>query len=323
MKPTTKSILSIYKFTYIACLGATATLLHAAQSDNADATSPSLGQDTLNTAQTLNNDADKTATDAATGAKTMSADVKQKLEDRIKDAEDFYHSLQSKNETGIPDRVVEHAKGVLVITRWIDAAGAGVAQGYAIGMKKLSDGSFSQPVFYKLDGINSDVQAAGKKTQTFAFLMSDKALSSLNDSSLVWSGNINAVAGGHSVTQTTLDNAVDVMLYQKSAELDVGAAISAVKLTYDLDSNAQYYGKSNISAQVILSGKAPAAPVSASVIATSLNRQVSAATHSVVNGTVAPGVSSAQSSAAAPGQIVPNTVQGAQQTVHNLPVVGH
>jgi len=203
---------------------------------------------------------------------SISKDSKAVLNQQISEASVAYSGMQSKPETSIPDWVVKQAKGVIILNRWSGAAGVGVTGGSGIGMKKKTDGSFSAPAFYTIGGASVGVQLGGGKTTTVAFLMSDKALNTLNDSKFVWSGNVKAVAGDQSNQGSTVNNAADVILYQQSSGLDVGATVAATQVSVDNESNRKFYDNVSITPEDIFSGKVKA-PDSVKVLTDTLNKQ--------------------------------------------------
>ena len=207
-----------------------------------------------------NASADVAAGDAAT--------IKAKLNEQLNDAIDFYKTLLAKDDTAVSAQVAAQAKGVLIINRWSGGVGVGATGGYAIGLKKMSNGRFSGPVFYTLEGASLGLQVGGEKTHTVAFLMSDTAVRTLTEGKFVWSGNLKAVAGAHASSDSTLDNTADVVLYQSSAGLDVGAVVAATKVAVDEENTQKFYGDASVTADEILSGKV-AAPAPAKILVAS------------------------------------------------------
>jgi len=197
--------------------------------------------------------------------------TRAELDQKITTATNCITSLQSRADTSIPSWIVGQAKGVVILHRWSGGVVIGGTYGWGVGMKK-TDGAFNNPVFYKVAGASLGAQVGGSETETIVFLMSDKALQSLADDKFVWSGNLRAIAGSHSSSASSLDNNVDVVLYQKSSGLDVGATIAATKLIPDDESNRLFYNKSTILPVEILSGKATA-PDSAKSLTEALKKQ--------------------------------------------------
>jgi SH3 domain-containing YSC84-like protein 1 len=181
--------------------------------------------------------------------------TQEELNKHVGAAAAIYSSLQTKPDTAFPQSVTSNAKGVLIISRWSGAVGIGGTGGWAVGMEKQG-GKYSAPAFYSIGGGSIGLQLGGGKTETVAFLMSDKALQTLTDSKFVWSGNVRAVAGPKSTSDSTVDNTADVILYQQASGLDAGATVAATSLSVDNASNRTFYSNVTITPEDIFSGKA-------------------------------------------------------------------
>jgi len=188
-------------------------------------------------------------------AEDAAKDPKIALNKEITESTNFYNVQQSDPKTAIPNWVVGEAKGVIIITRVSGALIVGGTSGTGIGMSKGTDGKFGAPAFYTLGGASIGLQVGGGTTRTIAFLMSDKALNTLTDSKFVWSGNVRAVAGDQSTADTTVDNKADVILYQQSSGLDVGATVAGTQLSIDNTGNQQFYDNAAITPSGIFTGQ--------------------------------------------------------------------
>ncbi len=194
-----------------------------------------------------------TATAGSIGANSdHSADRSESIK-QVNDAWAWFDTLQKQPASGVSNSVVSLAKAVVFVDRWSGSAIVGGTGGKAIAYRKASDGTWRGPVFYNVAGGSVGAQVGGSHVRSVAFLMSDKALQTLTDSKFIWSGNLRAVAGNDSAVKTTIDNTVDVILYQTASGLDVGAAVSATKLTPDDDRNRGYYDSTTITPAEIYS----------------------------------------------------------------------
>jgi lipid-binding SYLF domain-containing protein len=206
---------------------------------------------------------------------TITDDQKKALLKEIDDAWTFYQSQQAKPATAIPNAVVAKAKGVMIINRWSGGVGIGGTGGEGIGMKKDKDGKFSAPAFYNVSGASVGVQLGGSNTKTIAFLMTDKGLNALTDGKMVWGGDARAVAGPSDAATTTLDDSADIILYQQSSGLEVGASVAGVKVALDNDGNRKFYDNPALSPADIFDGKVKMPP-SAQPLVDALNKQAAA-----------------------------------------------
>jgi len=196
---------------------------------------------------------DPAQVDTKATAKPDDKTTKADLDQRVATAVACITALQGKDDTHIPDWVINEAKGVVILHRWSGSILVGGSGGWGLGMKKTASGSFSNPVFYEVAGASVGAQAGASEIDTVAFLMSDKAFKTLIDDKYVWSVNLHAVAGSHSGIASKVSDDIDVILYQKLSGLDVGATLATTKLTFDASSNRIFYG-SDLAPEEIFSG---------------------------------------------------------------------
>jgi lipid-binding SYLF domain-containing protein len=253
-----------------------------------------------------------TVRDSDADAKT----IQRKLNEQLSSAADFYQLLEAKPQTDIPNHVVVNAKGILMVNRWSAKVG-GIAGGYAIGMKKMSNGQLSPPVFYSVAGASLGTQVDGEETHAIAFLMSDKAMRILNDDKFTLGGNVTVLAGPTSSSDSTVDNSADVVFYQDANSNDPGSAIAATSVSLDKERTRIFYHNPNITVDDIFAGQAKAPKLSKVIIAYYLNSQAKNIDPQLPPGET-PGINPAPLptvSTNALGQPIPGTVDSPLQVV--------
>jgi lipid-binding SYLF domain-containing protein len=211
---------------------------------------------------------------ADTSGNSSVDDAKASLAKQITTAWVFYQTLQIKPETSIPSLVVAKAKGVMILNQWSGGVVIGGSGGNGIGMKKNASGEFSAPAFYNMGGGSFGIQIGGSNTQIVAFLMTDKGLTGLTDNKMVWGGTAKAVAGPSAASTQTIDDSADVIIYQKTSGLDVGAAFSGVKITNNNEGNRLFYNNPALTPTDIFSGNVTT-PDAAKPLIEALNKQAS------------------------------------------------
>jgi lipid-binding SYLF domain-containing protein len=209
---------------------------------------------------------------AATAVRADDKDPKAALTKEIDTAWQSYQTMQIKPETSIANMVVAKAKGVVILNRWAGGLVIGGSGGEGIGMKKNKSGEFSAPAFYTMGGGSFGIQIGGSNTQIVAFLMTDKGMNTLTDSKMVWGGDARAVAGPNAASTKTIDDSADVIIYQMTSGLDVGAAFSGVKITINNEGNRTFYGDPTITPTDIFDGKATT-PDAVKPLLAALNKQ--------------------------------------------------
>jgi lipid-binding SYLF domain-containing protein len=249
----------------------------------------------------------------AVGPDAKAAAIREKLNEQLSEAADFYLELQGKPQTSIPNHVVVEAKGILMINRWSTEVGGRATGGYAIGMTKLSDGKFSAPVFYTLSGASLGMQADGKESHQLIFLMTDKAVRTLTDSK-PWKGNIAAVAGPTATKDTPTDNQVDAFVYLNTPNTDIATAVSTINIAPDDERTRIFYKNGSITADDVFAGGVKAPVLSKQIISYYLNDQ-SKNINPTLPPTETPGIVSAELPTASGAALGPQTSPGSTPSV--------
>ena len=119
------------------------------------------------------------------------------------------------------------------------------------------------------------LQIGGGNTKFVAFLMTDEGMTGLTDNKLVWGGDARAVAGPSAASTQTIDDSADVIIYQQTSGLDVGASFSGVKISNNNDGNRKFYDNATLTPSDIFSGTVTT-PDAAKPLIAALNKQASA-----------------------------------------------
>jgi lipid-binding SYLF domain-containing protein len=179
----------------------------------------------------------------------------------------FYQSLQFDPSTIVPNWVVAHAKGVLIL----DGSSAPNHDGQAIGLIKGADKKFSAPAFYALGHSADGLQKAPAGVQVVAFLMSDKAIRSLTGNQITLTG-LHAVTGDPNATAVPAGAMPDIIVFQEASNLDPAKLLAVTTLSVNNPNNAVFYEQSGLTAADIYSGKVDV-PTAAAPLVDTFNQQ--------------------------------------------------
>jgi len=179
----------------------------------------------------------------------------------------FYQTLQFDPSTIVPNWVVAHAKGVLIL----DGSSSPNHDGHAIGLIKGSDKKFSAPAFYVLGHSADGLQKAPAGVQVVAFLMTDQAVRSLTENQITLAG-LHAVAGDPNSTAAPAGSMPDIIIFQESSNLDPSALLAVTTLSVNNPNNALFYEQSGLTAADIFSGKVEV-PTAAAPLVDTFNQQ--------------------------------------------------
>ncbi|KAG0485737.1 hypothetical protein HPP92_009816 [Vanilla planifolia] len=174
-----------------------------------------------------------------------------------------------KQEKSIPDAILKHAKGLVILT----VAKVGLMVTYNIGtglvIARHEDGSWSPPSAVSTFGIGWGAQAGGEFTDFIIVLRTTDAVKN-------FSGNVHISVGvGVSMAAGIVGRAAEADLhagaggfaacytYSRSKGAFVGCSLEGSFLTARRSENCRFYGCSTIKASDILLGSLPRPPAAA------------------------------------------------------------
>ncbi|MEO6151106.1 MAG: lipid-binding SYLF domain-containing protein [Mucilaginibacter sp.] len=165
----------------------------------------------------------------------------------------------------IPQELLEKYEGIVVIPNLINAGfGIGGKRGKGVGMVKLADGKWSDPVFITLTGGSIGFQIGVQSVDLVLVFKNKGVLTKVKNGDFTIGGDISAAAGpvGRSSTAST-DHALDAEIYSysRSKGLFAGISINGSNLSIDKSSNANYYGAGSASADIFASSKSSTAAI--------------------------------------------------------------
>jgi lipid-binding SYLF domain-containing protein len=194
-------------------------------------------------------------------------DAKAALVQQVNDDNAFYLSLQFDPSTIVPNWVVSHAKGVLIVER----AAAGAAN-QGVGLLKVTGKKFSAPAFFVINGASGGLQNVPAGAHIVAFLMTDQAVHALTGGQNAWNG-LHVAAGDPNATAAPAGALPDVILFQQNApSTDPAALLAGATIAANNSGNALYYDQSNLTAADIFNGKVDV-PSNAGLLVKSFNDQ--------------------------------------------------
>lgn len=161
----------------------------------------------------------------------------------------------SKMKESIPRELLTECEGVVVIPKMINASfGVGGKLGRGVGMVKLANGEWSDPVFITLAGGSIGFQVGVQSVDLVLVFKHKGVLAKVKDGDFTIGGDISVAAGpfGRSSTAST-DHKLEAEIYSysRSRGLFAGISINGSNLAIDKLSNSNFYGK-DISSETIL-----------------------------------------------------------------------
>ena len=203
-----------------------------------------------------------------------------KTDQRLADAREVFETFVDIREQTIPTWLMERAYGVVVVPRVIKGALIiGGRGGKGVFAVRNLDGSWSDPVFITLAGVNVGFQWGVQSTDVVFVLMSRKSVEGIADGKVTLGADASVAAGpvGRSAAATT-DATLNaqVLSYSRSEGLFAGVALDGSVLSIDDNANASAYGMVDIRASQILEGQVATAPEAAQQFKAALTRATQA-----------------------------------------------
>jgi lipid-binding SYLF domain-containing protein len=191
---------------------------------------------------------------------TVRADAK--TDERLASARQVFETFADIREQTIPTWLMERAYGVVVVPRVIKGALIiGGRGGKGVFAVRNPDGSWSDPVFITLAGVNVGFQWGVQSTDVILVLMSRKSVEGIAGGKVTLGADAAVAAGpvGRSAAATTdaTFNA-QVLSYSRSEGMFAGVALDGSVLSIDDRANESAYGAEDILASQILEGQAVA-----------------------------------------------------------------
>jgi lipid-binding SYLF domain-containing protein len=179
----------------------------------------------------------------------------------------------------IPQDVLDKADCVVVLPSVLKFA-IGLGGSYGRGVMtcrggKDFKGPWGAPSMMALEGGSFGLQLGGQATDFVLLLMSPRSAENILVSKVKLGGDVSAAAGpvGRTASaETDVTLRAEILSYSRSRGLFAGISLAGSTLRADNDANTNLYGKS-VTAQDIVFKRAVAAPPSAELLLSTLNKK--------------------------------------------------
>jgi lipid-binding SYLF domain-containing protein len=208
---------------------------------------------------------------------------------RLQASQRVFESFSNLSEQSIPTWLLERAYGIVVVPDVIKVAlSLGGRGGRGVMAVRNPDGTWSNPVFVTLAGVNFGFQFGVQSTDVVLMLMSRQSVEGIAGGKVTLGADASVAAGplGRAASANTdATFKAQVLSYSRNEGLFAGVALDGTVISVDDSSNAIAYGVSGILPSQILEGKVASAPPAARDFTEALARATNAAST-----TAAPGV---------------------------------
>ena len=178
---------------------------------------------------------------------------------RVESSTQVVREIMQVPETRIPQSLLAGAQGIVVVPQALKA-GLVVGGEYGRGVMSVreSDGTWSAPVFVTLAGGSLGYQIGAQATDFVIVFKNRKGIEGITKGKFTLGADASVAAGpvgrnAEAATDVKLD--AEVYSYSRSRGLFAGIALKGATLQIDHDSDAQFYGRSDIRPDDILAGR--------------------------------------------------------------------
>jgi lipid-binding SYLF domain-containing protein len=243
---------------------------------------------------------------------TTGAWAQAREQGRLLMAAQVLDELRSSRDQYIPDRLLERAYAIAVIPDMTKVAFfAGGRHGNGVMVVRDKDGRFGSPAFISMTGGSFGFQWGVQAMDIVLVFTTRKGVEGITGGKFTLGADASVAAGplgrdASASTDATFRS--EVYSYSRTRGVFAGLAIDGAALRIDDDANDSYYGKKDVAAADIVSGKIRSNDESArrflAVVNSSTGAQT-ASTTTTASAPVSPPANGPQSDAPAPNRAAP------------------
>ncbi len=182
---------------------------------------------------------------------------------RARNAVRVLAEIQSIPEQGIPDKLLDEARAVVVIPDTIKAGLIiGGRRGHGLMSVKNPDGSWSNPVFIKLTGGSIGFQAGVQSSDVVLVFRNDRSLDNLVNGKFTLGADAGVAAGPvgrNAAAATDGQLKAEIWSWSRARGLFAGVALDGAVLQIDDAANLDAYG-TRTTPRMIFEGRGTEAP---------------------------------------------------------------
>ncbi|UWX04076.1 lipid-binding SYLF domain-containing protein [Pseudoxanthomonas sp. NC8] len=201
-------------------------------------------------------------------------------EARARDATRVLAEIQQIPEQSIPDKLLDEARGIVVIPDTIKAGLVlGGRRGHGLMSVKSADGTWSNPVFVTLTGGSIGFQAGVQSADVVLVFRNDRSLDDIVNGKFTLGADAGVAAGPvgrNAAAATDGQLKAEIWSWSRARGLFAGVSLDGAVLQIDRDSQGTIYG-STTTPRMVFEGRSQVTPPGAVV---AFRDQLEEATHS-------------------------------------------
>lgn len=242
---------------------------------------------------------------------------------RAQNAVRVLNEIQAIPESGIPDKLLDEARAIVVIPDTIKAGLIiGGRRGHGLMSVKTPEGTWSSPSFVKITGGSIGFQAGVQSSDVVLVFRNERSLESIVNGKFTLGADAGVAAGPVGRNAAALTDGqlkAEIWSWSRARGLFAGVALDGAVLQIDDDANIAVYGR-NTTPRAILENRPGQAPSSAVVDFRDRLEEASATARVSRGGTAVPVARQAQQPAYTPAiQNVPEATTAPVQPQQGQP----
>ncbi|ERN41982.1 hypothetical protein KR51_00013130 [Rubidibacter lacunae KORDI 51-2] len=189
------------------------------------------------------------------------ADRDREIE-KVQESIQVYKEMLADPDTRIPTSLIQASEGIAIIPNVVQGGFiVGGRRGTGVFVRRLPDGSWSNPAFLSITGGSFGLQFGGNSSDIVLLFVNQQAVNELMEGDLEFGVNVSGTAGpvGASAIDPT-EVGGGVLSYSRSAGLFGGVAVEGGELNFNDDRNEDYYDDPTIIPQEIVNNSSLNSP---------------------------------------------------------------
>ena len=183
------------------------------------------------------------------------AETRSSLVTEVETCEAILQEFQASPKTAIPAKVLQQAKGLVIVNEFQAGFLIGGKGGYGVALVRRPGGGWSVPAFLDAGEASLGIQFGAKTVHTIFVLMDDAGSRLLYRARLNFGADVAAVAGPHASEpqEATAIIKASVLIYRMNSGLYAGAKLKTGWLSSDNKKNRLFYSTERTMPEILFS----------------------------------------------------------------------
>ncbi|MGB3492147.1 MAG: lipid-binding SYLF domain-containing protein [Elainellaceae cyanobacterium] len=185
------------------------------------------------------------------------ADLAEEREEAVEElnrSREVFQTIATSPETQIPPSLLSSSQAIVIITNMGQGGFIfGGRGGDGLMMMRMTDGTWSNPIFVTLGGISFGLQVGRRSSDIVLLVRNSATIRDILTGDVELGDDVSSTTGpvGATVTDAAAASG-DILIYSQSAGFFRGGTADGTRIELDGDRNDAFYGFNNITAYDII-----------------------------------------------------------------------